>query len=188
MKDKFRAIVVDLGQEVRKDLWFFASCGVFVSLLMILRFDLKQMGVAASRSWPGALFSDFVPFNVFYLVFIGLLAVGSIATILNTRGLRWRRLDAAILHLESRLTQIVSAIISFAAGMSVSVLFYSLLTMTWNGAILAAIIVALNIIMFMGFLWASLVARRIEPFDRLLISLLALLLAFALVVLLIVRG
>jgi hypothetical protein len=188
MKEQFKIIVVRLSSEIRKDLIFFASSGVIVGLLMVWQSRLKEMGVASGESWADALFSDFVSFNAFSHIFVGLMAIGSFATIVNALGCQWPQIEATVVHLESRFVQLASSIISFTVGVSISALLHSVYTVTVGGATLAFMIVLFNAMLFIGFVSATLVARRTEPFDRWWVSLLMLLLALGAVIGFIIRG
>ncbi len=188
MNQEIKAVVARLLSEMRKDLPFFASCGVVVGLLMIWQYRLTELGVARGESWPKELFSDFVSFNAFSFVFLGLIAVGAAATAVKATGRHWPRLENTVNHLESRLAQLASSIISFTLGLSSLALLHSLLTVTAGGAVLFVVVVLFDLLVFAGFGVAVLVARRTEPFDRWWASALMLCLACAAVAIFIARG
>lgn len=165
MDTDYKYLIDRLGAEIRKDFYFFGLCGAFVGYFLVLHSRLKEEGVAHGESWPKELFSDFVSFNAFCLVLIGLIMVASVATVANSRGKQWPKLEAAAHHLETRLTQIASSIISFTLGLSASALVHSLMTVTVAGLRLALLIVIFNGLLFSGFSLAVLIARRTKPFD-----------------------
>jgi hypothetical protein len=79
MDNEIKAVARALWQEIKKDLPFFGICGFLVGWLMIVQFRLKETGMAPKKdSWADALFSDFVSFNAFGLVFVGLLGLGKL--------------------------------------------------------------------------------------------------------------
>jgi hypothetical protein len=188
MEKEIRNVLACLQQEIRKDLWFFASCGAFVSLLLVWHARLKEMGISEGKSWPEALFNDFVSFNSFGLIFIGLLGLGASAAILDRVGIKWERLDKTLIHLELRLIQITSTIISFTVGLSASALIHSLFTVTVGGVKLAFIIVIFNTMLLIGIFSSAVVARRVEPFNNWALSVFMLLSALGLTAWLIVKG
>jgi hypothetical protein len=166
MDTEIRTLAQNLLREVFKDLPFFGSCGAAVGWLMVAQHQLKQGGVAPKESWADALFSDFVSFNAFGLVFVGLLALGALATCLAAFDVVWARLDRVVVHLQERLAQLSSSIISFTLGLSAFSLLHSVFTVTAGGAALAVLVVLFNCLLVVGFGCASLVARRNPPFDR----------------------
>ena len=188
MKEELKIIVVRLFIEVRKDFSFFASTGLIVGLLMVWQCRLKEMGVASGDSWADALFSDSVSFNLFCLLVVELTAIGSFATIVKALGFKWPKIEDAVEHLENRFVQLFSLIMSFTVGLSISALLHSVFTVTGGDVALTFMIVLFNAMLFIGFVSATLVARRVEPFDRWWASLLMLLLAFGAVTWLIIRG
>jgi hypothetical protein len=105
MDNEIKAVALALWKEIKKDLPFFGICGFLVGWLMIVQFRLKEIGVAPKESWADALFSDFVSFNAFGLVFVGLLGLGSLVTCLHALGINWLKLESSVAHLESRLAR-----------------------------------------------------------------------------------
>jgi hypothetical protein len=154
----------------------------------VLHSRLKEEGVAHGESWANELISDFVSFNAFSLVFFGLIIVASTATIAQSRGRQWPKLEAAVHHLETRLTQFASSIISFTLGLSALALFHSLMTVTAAGVMLAFFIVLLNMLLFSGFSTAVLIANRTKPFDTRLAASIALGVTVGVLSLLIMMG
>lgn len=165
MDPDYKYVTDRLTTEIRKDIWFFGLCGAFVGYFLVLHSRLKEEGVAHGESWANELFSDFVSFNAFGLVFLGLIIVASAATVAHSRGKQLPKLEATVRHLETRLTQIASSIISFTLGLSALALFHSLMTVTAAGVKLALLIILFNGLLFSGFSTAVLIARRTKPFD-----------------------
>lgn len=155
-----------LYAEVKKDLPFFVLCGIVVGYLFIFHSRLKEKGVTQGNNWADSLFSDFVSFNAFGLVFLGLIGVATIATILKELGFQLPRIDAAVIHIETRLAQITSAIISFTLGLSALALFHSVMTITLGGIKLALFVFLFDMLLLCGFFSAVLVAQRSKPFDK----------------------
>lgn len=166
MEAEIRAVAGSLLREVRKDLPFFGGCGFAVGLLMVAQYRLNENGIAPKDSWPDALFSDFVSFNAFGLVFVGLLALGALATCLAALNIGWHKLEQVVAHLEERLAQLASSIISFTLGLSTLALLHSGYTSTASGAVLAVMVVMFDCLLIVGFVSAALVARSRPPFDR----------------------
>jgi len=185
---EIRAVTGSLGREIRKDLPFFGTCGLLVGWLMVAQARLKEGGIGPKDSWADALFSDFVSFNAFGLVFLGLLALGALATCLAALDIRWPRLEQMVEHLEGRLTQLASSIIAFTLGLSGIAFLHSGLTLSSGGALLTAMILLFNCLLVVGFGSATLVARRKPPFDRWWIGLAFLTLAIGAVLVFIFRG
>jgi len=188
MDPDYKYVIDRLSSEIRKDLWFFGLCGAFVGYFLVLNSRLKEEGIAHGEAWANELFSDFVSFNAFSLVFVGLITVASIATIATSRGKQWPKLEAAVHHLETRLAQIASSIISFTLGLSVLALLHSLMTVTAAGMKLALLIIIFNGILFSGFSTAVLIARRTKPFDTWWAASIALFVSLAALSWLIVMG
>lgn len=166
MIKELEVIVKRLLVEIRKDISFFGSCGALVGLLMLWQFKLSVLGLASGKAWPIELFSDFVSFNAFTLVFIGLIVISTAATLLRELGLPLPRLEASVAHLEERLSQLASSIISFTLGLSALALLHALLTLEQGGLWLAVLVVIFDCVIFGGFIAAAAFARRIAPFDK----------------------
>lgn len=166
MDGHIKAVVCSLWQEIRKDLPFFGICGFAVGWLMIAQFRLKEIGVAPKESWADTLFSDFISFNAFGFVFIGLLGLGSLITCLHALKLNWPKLEKSAVHLEARLAQLASSIISFTIGLSLFSSAHALFTITAQGVALSFLIALFDCLIVVGFMSAALVARRPPPFDR----------------------
>jgi hypothetical protein len=166
MEAEIKAVAGSLLREVRKDLPFFGACGFAVGLLMLAQYRLSKNGITPKDSWPDALFSDFVSFNAFGLVFVGLLALGALVTCLAALNIGWHKLEQVVAHLEERLAQLASSIISFTLGLSTLALLHSGYTSTAGGAALAVMVVLFDCLLVVGFVSAALVARRKPPFDR----------------------
>lgn len=166
MDAEIRTVARLLKQELLKDLPFFGTCGVAVGWLMLVQYRLTQTGMGPKDSLADALFSDFVSFNAFGLVFLGLLALGSAVTCLAALNIRWPRLERVVDHLQTRLAQLASSIISFTLGLSLTALCHSLLTITVGGVGLFSMIALFDGMLVVGFGSAMLVARRRSPFDQ----------------------
>jgi hypothetical protein len=166
MDDHIKAVAIALWQEVKKDLPFFGICGFFVGWLMVVQFRLKEIGAAPNESWADVLFSDFISFNAFGLIFVGLLGLGSLITCLHALKISWPHLERSVAHLEVRLAQLASSIISFTIGLSLFSSAHALFTITAQGVVLAFVIALFDGLIVVGFMSAALVARRPPPFDR----------------------
>ena len=171
MNQEIKSVVLSLGKEIKKDLPFFGICGFLVGWLMIVQFRLKETGVAPKDSWADALFSDFVSFNAFGLVFVGLLGIASFVTCINACGCRFPKLESMVAHLEVRLTQLASSIISFTIGLSCCSVAHAFFTVSAKGGLLALLIVLFDGLIVSGFVSASLTARRSPPFDKWFVTL-----------------
>jgi hypothetical protein len=188
MDSDIKAIVDRLTGEIKKDLIFFGMCGAIVGYFMILHSRLKEEGFVNGDGWANSLFNDFVSFNAFGFVFVGLIAIGSISTIALSCGFKWPRLVAVVEHLETRLAQISSAIISFTAGLSFMALLHAGLTISAGGILFSVLIVSFNGLLFVGFFTALVIARGIKPWGSLPFAILSLLMAIAALVWFIVAG
>lgn len=169
--DHIKMVGSVLWQEIKKDLPFFGICGLAVGGLMVVQLHFKKIGVIPEESWADDLFSDFVSFNAFSLVFVGLLGFGSVLTCLRALKINWPQLERSVAHLEVRLTQLVSSIISFTIGLSLFSGIHAVCTITTQGAALIFIIVLFDALIVVGFMLATLVARHLPPFDRWYVSL-----------------
>lgn len=167
MPPEIRSIATRLLQEIRRDAPFFSSCGIVVGLFMLWQSHLAKMGVATGESWPKELFNDFVSFNAFGLVFLGQIALGSIASAAAAFNRPIHKLEATVLHLEARLSQLASSIIAFSVGMSALAFLHAFLTLEAGGFVLALSVVMFDSIVFAGFVTAVAISRRVDPFNRL---------------------
>lgn len=152
--------------ELRKDIWFFGGCGVVVALFMVWQARLKELGIANDSKWATDLFSDFVSFNAFGLIFFGYLFLGCIANVFFDFGRPLAKLEAAVNHMESRLTQIASSIVSFMAGLLLLVVIYSILNLDSGGFLLIAMSGLFSGFVFVTFVIALAVGRRTKPFEK----------------------
>lgn len=137
-----------------------------VGWLMIVQFRLRAAGAAPKDSWADTLFSDFVSFNAFGLVFVGLLGLGALVTCLRAMKINWPSLEASVAHLEARLAQLASSIISFTLGLSLFAVLHAMATTTGQGVALALVVVLFDGLIVVGFVSAALISRRPHPFDR----------------------
>ncbi len=167
---EIKAVTARLLAEVRKDFPFFAICGFVVGMLMIWQYGLKKPGIARGESWPKQLFADFVSLNAFSFVFLGLIAVGTVATTVKATGCHWARLERAVEHLEFRLAQLASSIISFTFGVSILAIIQCFRHEKEGYGELVTALALFNFLVFASFVVAALVARRTVPFDRWWIS------------------
>jgi hypothetical protein len=188
LKQEIKAVTARLLAELRKDFPFFAICGFVVGILMIWQYRLKGIGVARGESWPKQLFADFVSFNAFSLVFLGLIALGAVATTVKATGRHWARLERTVEHLEFRLAQLASSIISFTAGLSILASTQCFSPKNEGYGVLIIALVLFNLLVFAGFVCAALIARRTAPFDRWSVSLLMFCLASVFVAVLVCTG
>jgi hypothetical protein len=164
--DHIKAVASALWQEIKKDLLFFGICGFAVGWLMVAQFRLKEIGAAPKESWAETLFSDFISFNAFGLVFVGLLGLGSLVTCLLALKISWPQLERSVAHLEARLAQLASSIISFTIGLSIFSSAHALFTITAQGVALAFVIALFDVLIVVGFISSALIARRTPPFDK----------------------
>lgn len=188
MDSKIKEIIDRLVCEFKKDFLFFGACGALAGYLMVVHSRLKEEGIVHGDAWGNSLFSDFVSVNAFGLVFVGLIALASISTIASSCGFNWPKLEAAVRHLETRLTQISSSIISFTAGLSLLALLHAGMTISSGGLVLAILVIAFNGLLFIGFVSALLIARRIKPWGSVWYAVFSLLMALAALVWFFVKG
>lgn len=179
MNAEIWTVALLLKQELLKDLPFFGACGFVVGWLMLVQYRLTQNGIGPKDSLADALFSDFVSFNAFGLVFLGLLALGSAVTCFAALNIRLPSLERVVDHLQTRLAQLASSIIAFTLGLSLTALCHSLLTITAGGIGLFSMIALFDGMLVVGFGAAMLVARRRPPFDRWWVGVMFLVLALA---------
>lgn len=158
--------------ELKKDIWFFGACGIVVGLFMVWQARLKELGVLQNPKWATDLFSDFMSFNAFSLIFFGYLLLGCVATIFSDLGRQKPCLEAAVSHMEVRLAQIASAIVSFLTGLLALVTLYSILNLDSGGVTLLALALVFSFLIVAGFTVAFLVGRRTKPFDKWWVALL----------------
>jgi hypothetical protein len=166
MKDEIKPAVVALNTQIKKDIWFFAFVGFSVGFMTFWQHGLKQAGWAEGQSWPYELFTDFVSVYAFLFIFLGLIFIGTVASAATIFSLPLRRLDEAVAHLESRLIQCVSAMICFLMGFSAAFSMHWLSTPNIPDIVLVLGMFALMGILFCGSIAASIIARRVKPFDK----------------------
>ncbi len=126
IKQDFKYVIARLYSEIKKDYVFFSSCGFFVSWSLVLHSRLKTLGVSPSGNWADDLFADFIPINVFVLIFLGFIGFGSITSILTALGWRSDFLLNSVSHIESRFAQLTSSILCFSFGVAAHALLHSL--------------------------------------------------------------
>jgi hypothetical protein len=166
MEDTITATAKSLLAEMRKDISFFGACGALTGLLMVWQSRLQAIGVGKDTTFSMNLFSDFVSFSAFGLIFIGLVALGTMQTIFLRFGWHWKWLASTVAHLEGRLTQFASTIVCFIAGLLAIALLYSVLNLETGGARLAAIAIPFCFVIFAGHVAAIAIVRREPPFDK----------------------
>ena len=159
--------------EIKKDILFFGLCGSVVAIFLVWQIRLKELGIADNPKWALDLFTDFMSFNAFGLIFFGYLLLGCIATVFADLVHPMQVLERAVSHMESRLAQIASAIVSFMAGLLALVLFYSFLNLDSGGVKLAFLTILFSFFIFGGFVVALLIGRRTKPFDKWWVALLS---------------
>lgn len=176
-------------EELKKDIWFFGACGAVVALFMVWQARLKELGLVENPKWANELFSDFISFNAFGLIFFGYLLIASVATVFADLGHPKQKLELLVSHMEVRLAQIASSIVAFMAGLLALVLLYSVLNLDSGGLKLAALAIGFSFFVAATFVMALLVGRRTKPFGKWWVALVSTLaLAGALVWLLIQSG
>lgn len=153
-------MIKKLINEIKKDIGFFGFSGLLAGFLMLLQYNLKQYNINPDDSLADALFSDFISFNAFGFIFIGLIILGAFSTLLKKIGIYWDRLDSLIQHAEERLTQLGSSIISFTIGLSAVAITHALCTKTHSGYILAFLFFLLDLIIITGFMTAMLITKE----------------------------
>src|SRR5262249_11629842 len=159
-------VIGKLWTEVKKDIAFFGSCGFVVGCILVLRKRLMELGIAYGKDWADILFSGFFSFEAYAFIFLALIIVASTDTILKSLGVHSPRLVTAVIHIENRLAQVASSIISFVSGLAVVSLLHSLWTQTLSGIKLFCLL--LYFITFLVFIFstAAFVSHRFKPFDR----------------------
>lgn len=156
--DKFLA-------ELKKDIYFFGGCGFTVALFMIWQARLQELGVTKSPHWANELFSDFLSFNAFGLIFFGYLLLACIVNTSIGLGYSLPKLASAVSHMESRLTQIASSIISFMIGLLTLVVIYSILNLDGGGLKLIFLAFVFSFFVMGSLTAALLIGHRTEPYN-----------------------
>lgn len=179
MQTNMKAGVDLLVGELRKDIWFFGTCGFAIGLFMAWQPRIKALGIAKDPQWAGQLFSDFVSFNAFGLVFFGYLLLGCLAAIFNAMKRQSSRLTDTVSHVESRLAQLASSIIAFMSGLLALVTLYSFLNLDSSGLKVIALTAFFSLFVATVFVVATFVGRRIEPFDKWWVAVITLILTMS---------
>jgi hypothetical protein len=151
--------------EIKKDMWFFGLCGMFVGLFMVWQFRFRVLGIAENPRWASDVFADFMSVNAFCLISFGYLILACISTMLKDLGCSWPKLELAVNHVESRLVQIVSSMVSFMAGLLVVFTIYTGLVLDSSGLWVAFLAILFSVLVIGGFVAAVLVGHRTKPFD-----------------------
>ena len=153
---------------------------------MIWQARLSDMGLGLGDSWPNILFSEFISLEVFGLIFLSLITLGSLNAALLKSGVAW--LNATVLHVELRLAQYASTIISFTAGLALIAALHSAFTFTGQGALFLLGLVVFDVFLAGLFLVAGVFARRARPFHLLRVSVPVMLLSLVMIGVLLVWG
>ncbi len=167
MKDEIKLAVIALNAQIKMDIWFFAFTGFSIGFISFWQHSLKQAGWAKGQSWAFELFTDFVSIYAFMFIFLGVIIVSVIATIARLSRIDMPTLELAVVHLESRLFQFASAMICFLIGFSAAFTTHWLSTPNMSDIVLVLGTSALVGMLFCGSISASIVARRVKPFDKL---------------------
>jgi hypothetical protein len=188
MDEDVKAACQTLGQELKKDWWFFGGCGACVGLFIQWEPRLQALGVAEDPEWALTLFTDFVSINAFAFVFFAYLLLASIASLLAALHRPQRKLEFTVTHIEARLTQITSSILSFVAGLGLFALFASFFGLHSEGLILFGVLAALAAFLCFSAVLGIVVGRRTPPFHLWPCSLLLLVLSCIALVYLLANG
>jgi len=156
--DKFLA-------ELKKDIYFFGGCGFTVALFMVWQARLQELGVTKNPHWANELFSDFMSFNAFGLIFFGYLLLACIVNTSIGLGYSLPKLASAVSHMESRLTQIASSIIAFMVGLLALVLIYSVINLDGGGLKLIFLVFVFSFFILGSLTAALLIGHRTEPYN-----------------------
>lgn len=136
--------------ELKKDLPFFSLSGGLVGFFMLLYVPVKRAGIAAEESWANALFSDFVSFQAYGLMLIGVLILGSAAVCISRLEIRFNVFHDSAAHLKLRLKQVTSSIVAFTLGLSVISFGHAIITWSVDGAALALLMAFFNLMLISG--------------------------------------
>lgn len=166
MDSDLRMAIDRIKSELLADIGFFAFCGAGVGVLTVWQHRFKELGWAKSPHWASDLFKDFVSVNVFTFIFFAYLLLACGAAILASAGSPNRRLEQFVIHIETRFVQIVSAIVSFIAGLAIFVLVYSIVRIDPGGFRLVFMSAILVLLVFGTGVMGILVGRRSAPFNH----------------------
>jgi hypothetical protein len=167
MKDEIKLAVIALNAQIKMDIWFFSFAGFSIGFVSFWQHSLKQAGWAKGQSWPFELFTDFVSVYAFMFIFLGVIIVSAISTIARRLRINMPTLELVVVHLESRLFQFASSMICFLIGFSAAFTTHWLSSPNMSDIVLLLGTSALVGILFCGSISASIVARRIKPFNKL---------------------
>ena len=166
MDNNIKAVVNTLIEELKKDIWFFGGCGFIVGLFTVWQSRLTELGFVKNPKWANELFSDFVSFNAFGLIFFGYLLIACASTFFKGLGFSCSKLEQTVHHMESRLTQIASAILCFMFGLFILVALYSGLNLNYGGLPLIFLSTLFSLFIVSSFVIALSVGRENEPFNK----------------------
>ncbi len=152
--------------EFKKDIHFFGLCGLVLALLMLWPGTVFNQGSDANQNWFSSLFAEFVSFEIFAFIFLMYLYPACIATIFSDLGLQPTRLNKVLLHLEMRMTQIASGLVSFLVGFVLVVAVYAVPFFDETVLEFIAAAVSISLFSFGCLLVAFMVGMRAKPFDR----------------------
>lgn len=181
MPDDVRKMLRPLISGIKKDFWFFGGVGFLVGLLSVWQPRLKALGISNDPNWGSQLLNDFISINAFGLIFFVYLLLACAATIMSGIGLPSSRLERIVRHVERRMTQLSSSIIAFMLGLLVLVALVSIVNLDSSGARTIVVSVLLVGLVGAAFITATLVARRIEPFQKWWVASIILLLDLSLI-------
>jgi len=152
--------------ELKKDIFFFGGCGAVVALFMVWQARFNELGLAKNPNWANELFSDFMSFNAFGLIFFGYLLLACIANAFSDLGYSLPKLENAVSHMEARLMQIASSIIAFMSGLLTLVILYSVLNFDGGGGKLIGLAIIFAIFIFGSLTMALMIGQRSEPYNK----------------------
>lgn len=175
-----KEVLENFISEIRKDLIFFGSCGCIVALFMIWRWELKQYGIEPGGNFEEILLADFVSFNAFVFVFLGYLILSCATNILNDLNFPLEILKKVVTHIESRLCQISSTIISFLIGVYASIAVYTIISKPVGGFRLVIYLTLSIFVIFLATIYGLMIGRRMKLIDTLGWSLLILAISLSL--------
>lgn len=105
----------------KKERIVFGFVGMYLACLFMIQDHFWIETPSDTESWPMAVFLDFIPWHAYAFVFAIFLMAGSIAQV--SGHFNWSccdKLKAIAKHVEYRLIQIASLVISFISGFAVT--------------------------------------------------------------------
>ena len=181
----FKYVHARLWPELKHDVWFFIPCGVVAGLLSIVHVRLKVWGIAQGEDWAAKdIMLDFLSMNAFLLIWIGLIVLEAIWTLMKKPGMHMPRFEAINAHIESRLFQLTSAMLSFILGLIVVALGHAACNKTTTGVRLTVTLMVIAV----QLLGACLCSSMVKFIDKRWSALLMLVFAVGIIVCLLVWG